>query len=276
VQFVEDAPGLLHPDGSGGYIGYWDADVSISGWVSSALNNPLGWGRVDGLTFMQSSSATPRVNFHMVGTITGADASAIGIAYWSTYNGSVMEVELESAYEGNMDLVNHEAGHAFFWANHSPNGTDSIMEPMEDPGEEWPSDTDIAQVESWLGNSVDGNPRDDDSANLGQALIWFPGDLPHYITRWPVPAGSEARLTATVLTGTRGTLRSVYAETHAGMIAGEYKRFSPGIDLYHEGFYKGAWREAPAGEFYVGLLVHVENAADLTDLIVGLAEVQIR
>jgi len=105
---------------------------------------------------------------------------------------------------------------------------------------------------------------------------WFPGDLFHYITRLTVPEGTQTRLTATILTGAPATLSSRYAADLADLLASVDDALTPEMDCASEGFYATDYQEAPEGEIYVGLRVEVDDEADLQDLVIGLAEVQIR
>ena len=124
-----------------------------------------------------------------------------------------------------MDLVTHEALHAFLYANHSPLGSDSVLEPLEDPGEEWLSDTDIAQIEAWLAGDFDGT------------RVWFPGDLPHYITRWVIPPRTKTRLVCTILEAAPVVIRAVCGTSHATLVGGTDQPFGIGMDLASEGFF---------------------------------------
>lgn len=264
MQFAEEAPGLLHPDGSGGWIAYWDATGGIDADVSAALNDPMGWGRAD-ITFVQSSAATPRVVFSPRASFppgTGG-GTTLGTTYWSTYDGAVMSVELLSSYVTDHQNTNHEAGHAFFWMQHSAS-TDSIMFWNESESAPVPTTSDIAYLEAWLGDAE------------SSSIQWFPGGLETYITRWPVPAGCQSRLTVSVIREAFVTLQPVYAASYTDMLAGDYERFAPGVECFNRGFFVSRWRDAPVGENYVGIVAKVDSPSDLSDLVVGLAEVQIR
>lgn len=267
MQFQTQPPALLH-DTESGWVGYWDiatgnaglTDEQLASWVSASLNDPRGWGRA-GITFQRSSTAHPRVTFRSVQILSG---HTIGLTYWSSYDGVQMRVDLEAGQYPFADLVNHESGHAFFMASHSPEGSDSIMEPIDEPSDEWPSDSDIAQVEAWLGNSVEAT------------TFWFPGDLPTYMTYWDIPTTSVARLHMTVLEGAPAIVRPVSAPTHEQMISGDYSPFARALDAYHKGFYWGGWEPPPVGPQWVGIVVQTENPEDISDLVLGLAEVQIK
>ena len=107
-------------------------------------------------------------------------------------------------------------------------------------------------------------------------LYWFPGDLPLYITRWPIPGGAEVRLTAAILEGQPATLRAVYSTDYDAMVAGTHTAFTDDLDASARGFYETDWQAASGvgEEVYIGIVVDTEE--DITDLIIGLAEVQIR
>jgi hypothetical protein len=199
------------------------------------------------------------VIFQVVETIPD-HPNAIGIAHWNSVPVTVL---LKEAYFGNMDLVTHEALHAFCLASHSPEGSLSILEPLEDPGEEWLSPGDIAELTAWLTGDWSG------------IAYWFPGDLPYYITKWIVPEGSKARLVCTVINGAPVVMKAVYAATREAMLADDYQPFTIGLDTSSEGFFATEWIEAPAGEFYVGIVVEGGSPEDFQDFTVGLADVQI-
>lgn len=184
------------------------------------------------------------------------------------------EIVLEAAYVGMADLVNHEAAHAFFYAEHSPNGTDSLLEPIEDPGTEWPSASDIAQVRAWLGNGPAAPPDDVEVAEA--ETYWFPADLETYITKWNVPAGARARMTATVIDPAPALIKPVFATSHEDLLAGSYERFCRGLGTDEAGDLHTEWQGARgSGDIYVGIVVDVEAGYTLDDLNVGLCEVQI-
>jgi len=264
MQFLSPAPANLTQDGATFYADWSVADTNfgytkaqVEAWVSSALNNPLG---IEATGIVTRQVASGNVVFQVVQTIPGP-AGTIGVAHWGE---SPVRVELEAALYNNMDLVTHEALHAFLFASHSPEGSISILEPIEDPGEEWLSATDISQIQAWLGAA----PAD--------LKYWFPGDLEHYITKWEVPAGSKTRLLATVIDGAPCALKAVYATTHAAMLSGSYTPFGRGLDVSLRGFWHTSWQVVPAsGDLYIGLIVDGATPADFQELIVGLAEVQL-
>ena len=265
MQFRSPTPANLTQEGTtyyadwsvaSGNFGHTDSEVAA--WVASALNDSRGLPAA-GITPRQVPTDQGKVIFQVVETIPD-QPGAIGMAYW---NSVPVVVLIEEAWFGTMDVVTHEALHAFCLASHSPEGSDSVLEPMEDPGEEWLSPTDIEQLEAWLSGDWSGT------------WYWFPGDLPHYITHWIVPEGSKTRLVLTVFTGGDVVLRAVYAETHDAMLAGDHQPFGIGVSAAEQGFWTSEWVEAPAGEFYVGIIVEGASPDDFQNLAVGVAEVQL-
>jgi hypothetical protein len=218
LKFSVAAPGALTPAGDS-YVGEWSVSPDnyghsvgeVEAWVASALNDAEGWTKT-GISFDQVASGGGVV-FRSVAALAG---NAIGMCYYDT---DPPRVELLSSYFENMDLVNHEAAHAFFYAAHSPDGSESIMEPIEDPGEEWPSETDLQQVASWL--SLPYPPGGDVGSvevdALAPGLYWHPVDLGGYKTRWDLSEASEVRLTLPVMDArsraheTGPTLSAVYS-----------------------------------------------------------------
>lgn len=109
---------------------------------------------------------------------------------------------------------------------------------------------------------------------------FFPGNLPNYATRINVPLNSEARLTATVLSRASGTiLIGVHADDYASFAAGLYDEFTLSVDVTEEGFIASAWAavsEVAVGTRCIGVIARTSEVGDVTTLVVGLAEVQIR
>ncbi len=284
MQFTRAAPGNLTEEGGVFYADWSVADsnfgytkAQVEAWVSSALNGPLGWEQA-GVQFRQVP--TGNVIFQVVETISGP-ANTLGIAYWNDFP---VLVELEAAYYNNMDLVNHEAGHAFFYASHSVEGAISLMEPMEDPGEEWTSDADISEIRRWLG--IDGSP---DPPPPPQALppktYWHPLDLPHYITKRDLSGASESRVSVAVPNVRRAglepgnNLKAIYSADYEAMKDGEYEDLGEGVWFGEPGFYTSGWEEIPegakgGGEVYVGMTITTHLPID--ELSLGQAEVRIR
>jgi hypothetical protein len=269
VQFRYPPPGNLTQEGStyyadwlvaGDNFGYTKAEVED--WVSQALNDPRGI-EATGIVSRQVTSS-PHVIFRVVETIAD-HAGAIGVAYWNSFP---VLVEVEAAYFGNMDLITHEALHAFLYGIHSPEGTDSVLEPIEDPGEEWLSVTDIAQIEAWLAGP--GAPLP-----IEPVSYWFPGDLPHYITKWIVPEGAKGRIVAVVLAPSSVMLRAVCNESHEALLDGDFQQFGAGVDASFSGFLTSEWAEVPSGELYVGVKAEGETLEGFEDFVAGFVDVQI-
>lgn len=270
MQFTVDAPGNLTQDGatfygdwtvSPGNIGYTPEEVAD--YVSSALNDARGIEATGIITRQQASIplGSPGLIFQVVETIEG-DANILGITYW---NGSrPYLIQIEAAYFGNPDIVTHEAIHGWLLAMHSPPNTDSIMEPAEDPGDEWLSALDIEQIVNWLA-----------SAPMDQTF-WFPSDLDSYITQRTIPDGARVRFVATVLDPLEAVIRPVYALAYEDLIAGDWAYLARGIGCHSTGFHETEWQESlVSGEFYIGIVVETESAVTIDGLAIGLAEVQL-
>ncbi len=182
---------------------------------------------------------------------------------------------LQLAGVGNpQNVINHEAGHAYFWASHE--GTPGIMNDFDSSRIEWPNDEDIQSVIDWLG------PPESPGTGKGGAL-WFPGNLPHYFTKWPIGAARDVRLTATVLEGVTGTsLKAVWGRSFEAMKEGRFHDLTPVVATASRGLFASEWQSIPttareADDVCVGIVVRKATAdIDIQDLIVGLAEVQVR
>src|SRR5215217_2311498 len=127
MQFSAPAPGLLTPSG-GGYVGTWQLShvegISVSqaaGWVNSALNDSRSWTRA-GVSAQQVGSGGS-ISVWVVNTITGYGADVIGLC--EHFSDGSCRIQLEAWQYPNPDLVNHEFIHGFFFADHSPEGSDS-------------------------------------------------------------------------------------------------------------------------------------------------------
>lgn len=255
------------------------SQAELQGWVSESLNAPEGMGQVP-ISFVESTATPDRVIFQAVGDLSNFidnGDNAIGVARWDIYvPGEPMLVQLEYDWLGAHDLINHEAIHAFLWATHSPSGSDSIMEPMEDPGEEGLSATDVAQIRAWL----EGAPP----LGLAAKNYWHPLDLPHYITRCSLSTQSEALLTVPVWeTSPPGaepgtSLFAVYASDYTQMLSGEWDYLGPVTSLDEEGFASSGWTqiaaEAKTGEVYIGMVIR--TALPIASLQLGAAELRSR
>jgi hypothetical protein len=275
LLFGTDAPGALTEE-SGDFYGDWSLATPVVGiseataeaWIADALTDSQGWGRA-GITFRQQSygSEASRVTFQVVNTIPdvpeGWDGQGIN------FEDGTGLVYLEASSVGSPWLVNHEAAHAFFAAEHTSGG---IMPHNASDATEWPSDGDIASLRDWLGLP----PEEGGEAPSAPGDYWFPGDLETYITRQSIPEGTQARITATVISGANVTLRAVYSENLSEMLSGTHERFTRGIGVSSERFRASEWRTAPAGDLHIGILAQAEDVADLQDLVIGLAEVQLR
>lgn len=112
---------------------------------------------------------------------------------------------------------------------------------------------------------------------------FFPADLPHYVTRWNVASASAARFSLCVLVGTEGvTVRPVFDVDHEQLTSGVWGYFTDGfITASARGFYVTNWEPvnedaALIGEVYIGIVLEVAEDIDDSELVLGLAEVQLR
>lgn len=234
------------------------------------MGDPGGWTQVSGLTF-DNIGGEDGVVFRSVADLPG---NAIGTCFYDTVP---PHVDLKASFFGNKDLVNHEAAHAFFFATHSPEGSTSIMEPMEDPGEEGASATDIAQVEAWLDGA--------DPEGLGARTYWHPLDLPHYITKCDLSEQTEVMVSVPVPDVDKAGLEPgtfievVWAADYADMLAEDYEPLGASASFSEAGFYDSGYSEIAsgareAGEVYVGLTI--TTSLPLASLALGTAEVRVR
>lgn len=125
---------------------------------------------------------------------------------------------------------------------------------------------------------------------IAAGTYWFPGNLGYHITRWNVGAASEARfscvaLEAPVREPSDATpvviVRPVFDVDLSVMLSGSWGYFASGASLTGSGFYVTDWEPvnedaALIGEVWVGIVVEVSEEIDERDLVLGLAEVQIR
>lgn len=271
----------MTPDGDS-YVGLWsasDANVGLTqseveDWVASALNGSEGWTQT-GITF--SNIGTGGVVFRSVGSLPG---NAIGMCYYDT---SPPRVDLLASWAGNKDLVNHEAAHAFFFASHSPEGSASIMEPIEDPGEEWPSEVDLEQVARYLGLPWPPDAPAEGAAPeiaLAPGLYWHPLDLGGYKTRWDLSSLSQVRLMVPVVDArTRGAeeapvLSTVYSSDPEAAI-GDWLPLGASVEVDGMRIHDSGWQPLSAsGDIYIGATLRVPLPLDA--LTVGAADIRLR
>jgi hypothetical protein len=158
LEFGGSAPGNLRVEG-GQYYGDWCVDQTNFGYtrsqvrtlIHSFLDDPSGWAAA-GITFREVPEAQAKVRFQVV-----SEATCNSPELACTHYGDQTYVELEygpmqgteSAGIGPGNLINHEAGHAFFFAQHS--GNDGIMIDFDANRPEKPIASDIASLETWLG-----------------------------------------------------------------------------------------------------------------------------
>jgi hypothetical protein len=273
VRFPTAAPGAFVPSGDT-YVGEWSASATnvgltqgeVEAWVGAALNDPQG---MTGLGVSFTNVGTGGVVFRSVASLPG---NAIGMCYYDT---TPPRVDLLASYEGNMDLVNHEGIHAFCYAAHSPEGTDSIMEPIEDPGEEWLSETDLSQIAAWLGlpyppeDPVD--PGEVDTGGLLPGLYWYPMDLAGYKTKWDFADSTEVRLAFGVKAASAAgaevnaaTLSSVYSEDPEAAIE-DWLPLGAQVGIDGAGIHDSDWQplaEGARADVYVGVTLEVSLPLD--------------
>jgi len=278
MQFSQPSPGLLQNIG-GEWIGTWSlggvssalTPTQAGSWIADSLNNPLGWGRA-GVQFQQLAPGSPdaAIIFHVVDEITGPNLGTGVIGLCSHYRDGSCAIQLESGQYANPDLVNHEAAHGYFFAEHSPEGSDSIMEPLEELGfVEWPSDLDIAQVQAWLGNPPDPAPPE-------LQRYFFPGGLETYITNRHIAAGALARMTCTVTDPAAAIIRPVYADTHAHMLSGDRQVLCGGLSTDRQGWHNTEWQEAKgSGDLFIAFVVEAEPGVSMDELNIAHAELQL-
>jgi len=158
LSFYEPAPGNLTIEG-GAFYGDWCVAQSNVGYshaeasdlIHSFLDDAAGWAAA-GITFREVSEENARVRFQVVNEATcGSPELAC------THYGDPAYVELEygpmNGSEGPGigagNIINHEAGHAFFYAKHA--GNNGIMIDFDANRPEKPNASDIASLETWLG-----------------------------------------------------------------------------------------------------------------------------
>jgi hypothetical protein len=164
ITFPREAPGMLTLE-SGEYFADWKVADTHFGYtkpqaqalIASFLDSPYGWQQV-GITFRYSETAN--VTFEVVEEASG-DVPELAYAFYDQtppHTTSVGKNYVELEYGplngsagvgiGAGNIINHEAGHAFFFAQHAGVG---IMADFDNNRPVWPSDSDILSVREWLG-----------------------------------------------------------------------------------------------------------------------------
>lgn len=279
MQFSLPAPGFLTDAGGGNYFGHWSVAADNQGltasqvesWVQSALFASDGLTQIP-IGFVQDASGGGVV-FRSVLDLPGR---AIGTSYGATPP-AFPHVDLQASYFGNKDLVIHEACHAFLTASHSPEGSVSLMEPIEDPGEEGLSGTDVAQIRAYL--ALETPP-----IAHATGTYWHPLNLPFYITRWDLSDATESRVVAPVAAITTAgrelaaTLSAVYSTTFSPTLPGPWQPLGSSVYFGDEGFYVSEWATIPAGaktgEVYIGMTIDLQQPVG--ELSLGQTELRIR
>lgn len=259
----------------GVHFGYSGAEVEAN--VDAILNDSQGWEQA-GVVARQVDFDDCKVFFTVVEEAEG-ESSEAARTFWDE---TPIEVQLEYQWLntpnlGWNNLVNHESGHAFFAGTHE--GAPGIMNLFTGDRPDWPNSTDIADVADWLedGGGTDGGGGGASEGTGG--VLWFPADLPYYMTRADIPSDAEVCLTATVLQGVEGTrLKGLWGNSREAMVEGRVHDLTAGIPTSEAGFFASEWRpvETP-GNLCTGLAVRKRDAGvDESGLVIGLAEVQIR
>lgn len=275
MEFVGAAPGRLTVEGGSyfadwaiepGNVGYTDAEASSV--IGSILNDSRSWGAA-GITFRES--VTPKVTYKFVhGPFDCGGASANGCTHSNVDGTASVTISYERAIAGfTPGLVNHESAHAFFTATHEVGpGGPGVM--TGDSPDGWPTSGDVADVVAWLGGT-------------GGGVFWFPGDLEHYITKWPLSGVSELRFFANVVRGTPGAyLRPVWGKTHDDLLEGRFDGLTDVVSVDRRGTYSTGWVAVPpiakeTGDVWIGVRVKRDTAdVDVMNLAVGLAQLDAR
>lgn len=164
LEFMRAEPGNLTVEGTS-YFADWCAWPPHVGYTQSQastlihtyLDDPTGWAAA-GITFREVSEADARVKIRIVEEATcNVPESACTHYYGTSPPTAYIELEyepLQSSPNGPGNLVNHEAGHAFFYAAHGGD-IGGIMNIADVVHPEKPSASDIASVETWLGTPGD-------------------------------------------------------------------------------------------------------------------------
>lgn len=280
MEFIRPAPGNLtgsaptyYMDWQASSTNYGMTQAEVEALVGGVLTDSRGWQRV-GLTARHVPGVAP-VLFRVVDGAT-LPSYAVGLTTWNV-TPILVQISYQRIQEGyGHNLVNHESGHAYFYASHEVGpGGPGIMNTglyAADTGG-WPTDGDIADVEDWLGNI--------DSGGTSGGTLWFPGDIPYYFTDWSLGGASEARLNLSILGGATGSsLKAVWANSRDDMVNGRHDEFTPPVATASPGYFTSGWQaipDGPSGDVVVGIKVRkATNSTDLAGLVVGLAEVQIR
>lgn len=274
------APGALTPSGDS-WVGEWSVHAlnaglsasEVASWVASALSGTSGWAEV-GISFDEVASGDGVV-FRSVVDLPG---NAIGTCYYDVFP---PRIDLKASYFGNMDLVSHEALHAFCFATHSPEGSVSILEPLEDPGEEGFSASDVAQVAAWLAGAPD-IPSEGDLGGLAPGLYWHPADSQGYKTKWDLTDVSTVRITVPVTEALAAgsepaaTLAAVYSTDKDAPIE-DWLALGASVEISGAGMLDSGWQSIPAeakADVYVAVTLDV--ALPLHTFEAGAADVRAR
>lgn len=111
---------------------------------------------------------------------------------------------------------------------------------------------------------------------------FFPANLTHYVTKWQVSAASEVRFSVTVLRASVAvTLHPVFDAELAVLTSGVYGDFASEVSIDAPGFYVTEWEPINEdakfiGDVYVAIVLEALEEFESEELVIGLAEVQIR
>ena len=165
MDFGEAAPGLLAPErdpyGRLRYVGHYQVSSAnfgyhreqVARWVDDALGDARGWGRA-GVEFRRHAigKTIANVSFQVVEESPNTGEDDLATTYH--YGGGdrpTAQVLMEANRYGNLFVVNHEAAHAFFFAEHAAEG---IMAPHIAAATTWPTEDDLYSLAAWLGTTV--------------------------------------------------------------------------------------------------------------------------
>jgi hypothetical protein len=158
ITFGADSPGALTLEDGIYYADYAIApthfgysQAQAEALIEQYLLSSQGWEEA-GIVFRQSSS--PKVLFQVVEEAT-CGAPELACTHFNHEGSGVNYVELEYRHLesqvypsiGAGNIINHEAGHAFFYAEHTGSG---IMADFDNERPDWPTTADLQSVVDWL------------------------------------------------------------------------------------------------------------------------------
>lgn len=144
------APGRLTVEDEVIYLD-WDVRIGsgsthtlaeMEDYIESVLTDPQGWAAQLGITPRKTSSANV-----LWWSVAEASCPGTDVGCTTPFGDGSVKVEVENSHFGNVLVANHEAGHAYFGAQHTSVG---IMQPMVTTDPIWPTAGDVADVQNWL------------------------------------------------------------------------------------------------------------------------------